>query len=408
MRKLLMAMVLLPLMALADIWTDPETGIEWGYTISDGQAEVGRSEGVTGAIIIPSMLGGSPVTSIGPSAFQQCSELTSVTIPEGVTSIGRTAFAQCSELTSVTISSSVTKIGDGAFNGTPFYENLPDGFVIIGSVLYKWKGQCPSAVEIPSGVTRIGRLAFSDCGELTSVTISSSVTLIEASAFHVCGLKDVYFKGVNPPSVTTDSFQGCDPDLVLHAPKGWRGRTRILGGVYLEVEGEFTAARQVNVTTTNIIVNYIFNSVQPEFVKPVVQDVGFVNIVAEVKGGCVAVPMSWAENYPNFTNKFGTDFTAALGKPTGKVGAGGTPMFVWQDYVAGTDPTIESDVFAASVTFVDGKVTVSYSPELDAERKAMRKYTTWGKKSLLDATWTAVPSGDEAEYNFFKVSVEMK
>lgn len=120
------------------------------------------------------------------------------------------------------------------------------------------------------------------------------------------------------------------------------------------------------------------------------------------------IPKTWALNYPNFVSKFGSDFTAALGKPTGKVGADGVPMLVWQDYVAGTDPTDEKDVFTASITVVGGKVTISYLPELDDVRKAMRKYTTSGKKSLVDATWSEVPEGCEAGYNFFRVSVEMR
>ena len=95
-------------------------------------------------------------------------------------------------------------------------------------------------------------------------------------------------------------------------------------------------------------------------------------------------------------------------KPTGKIGTGGTPMLVWQDYVAGTDPTDENGVFRSSIAVVDGKVTISYTPELDEARKAMRKYTTWGKTSLMDADWTEVPEGREAEYYFFKVSVEMR
>ena len=120
------------------------------------------------------------------------------------------------------------------------------------------------------------------------------------------------------------------------------------------------------------------------------------------------IPETWAQNYPNFVSKFGSDLAAALGKPTGKVGADGVPMLVWQDYVAGTDPTNERDVFTASITIVDGKVTISYSPELDDARKAMRKYAIWGKKDLMDTNWTEVQEGFEAEYNFFKVSVEMR
>ena len=164
----------------------------------------------------------------------------------------------------------------------------------------------------------------------------------------------------------------------------------------------------LTLVTSNVVVQYVLNSVQPEFAIPATSDTGFVNIITEVKGGAVAIPSSWAENYPAFESKFGLDFTKALSMKTGKKDGAGNDMFVWQDYVAGTDPTKPEDKFTASITVVDGKVTVSYTPELDDDRKALRKYTTWGKKSLLDANWTVVQEGQEAEYNFFKVSVEMK
>ena len=171
--------------------------------------------------------------------------------------------------------------------------------------------------------------------------------------------------------------------------------------------GEAVVKDHVKVTLTNVDVKYVLNSVQPQFAIPATYDTGFVNIIAEVKGGCVAIPATWTVNYPKFTEKFGSDFTKALAMKTGKKDGTGNPMFVWQDYVAGTDPTDETDVFTASITIVDGKVKVSYSPELDDARKALRKYTTWGKKSLTDKDWTEVQEGHEAEYNFFKVTVEM-
>ena len=58
---------------------------------------------------------GNSVTTIGSSAFENCSSLTSVTIPDSVTSIGDDAFCACTSLTSVTIPDSVTSIGEAAF-----------------------------------------------------------------------------------------------------------------------------------------------------------------------------------------------------------------------------------------------------------------------------------------------------
>ena len=64
------------------------------------------------------------VTSIGISAFEGCSGLTSITIPEGVTWIGWYAFKGCSSLTSIVIPGSVTSIGDFAFSGCSSLQNV--------------------------------------------------------------------------------------------------------------------------------------------------------------------------------------------------------------------------------------------------------------------------------------------
>ena len=160
------------------------------------------------------------VTSIGDEAFSGCRGLTSVTIPNGVTSIGDEAFSGCSGLTNVTIPNGVTNIGRSAFDDTPFYNNLPDGLVVFGKVAYKLKGECPSEVVIPEGVTSIAYSAFSGCSGLTSVTIPNGVTSIGDGAFSGCsGLTSVTIpNGVT--SIGDGAFSGCSGLTSVTIPNG--------------------------------------------------------------------------------------------------------------------------------------------------------------------------------------------
>ena len=150
------------------------------------------------------------MTSIGKRAFGNCNSLTSVTFANSIISIGDYAFFECSGLTSVIIPDNVTTIGEFAFYGTPWNDNLPDGLIYLGKVLYRYNGKinntgieiekgtvsiCPRAfycqsgltsVTIPNSVTTIGGMAFSNCTGLTSVTIPNGVTTIGEEAFAYC------------------------------------------------------------------------------------------------------------------------------------------------------------------------------------------------------------------------------
>ena len=151
------------------------------------------------------------VTSIGQSAFYNCYSLTSITIPEGVTSIGNKAFYACLSLTSITIPEVVTSIGSAAFSGCYSLTSItiPEGVTSIGSDTF---GACYSLtnIAIPSSVTNMDYRAFSNCRSLTSITIPEGVTSISSYTFENCySLTNIAI----PSSVTnidSQAFYNCD------------------------------------------------------------------------------------------------------------------------------------------------------------------------------------------------------
>ena len=150
------------------------------------------------------------VTSIGGYAFDGCTGLTAITIPDSVTSIGDSAFSGCTGLTAVTIPYSVTNIGSSAFDGCTgmIAVTIPDSVTNIG---YGMFSGCTSltAVTIPDSVTDICDWAFSGCTHLTAVTIPDSVTSIGNRSFFYCtGLTEVTI-GNSVTSIGNSTFSDC-------------------------------------------------------------------------------------------------------------------------------------------------------------------------------------------------------
>ena len=197
----------------------------------------------TGDVVIPATVtyGGKTysVTSIGDYAFDGCSGLTSVTIPNSVTSIRLGAFAGCSGLTSVVWNAknctdcylapfdNISQITSFTFGSEvehiPAYlcygmENLtsvtiPNSVTSIhGSAFYNCSGL--TSVTIGNSVTSIGYWTFYGCSGLTSVTIPNSVTSIGNHAFEECTqLTNIVCYAAEPPSCDASSFANYDASL---------------------------------------------------------------------------------------------------------------------------------------------------------------------------------------------------
>ena len=178
----------------------------------------------SGDVVIPETITYSgktySVTSIGTSAFYECSSLTSIDIPSSVTSIGASAFNRCSSLTSIDIPSSVTSIGKMVFGKclaitsikvqieNTKYDSREDCNAIIETASNTLVVGCKSSV-IPNNVTTIGEEAFDNCEGLTSIIIPNSETSIESEAFDGCLNLTSLSLGENVKSIGENAFNQC-------------------------------------------------------------------------------------------------------------------------------------------------------------------------------------------------------
>jgi hypothetical protein len=169
----------------------------------------------SGSVTIPSTVTHNgityPVTTIGESAFRNCTFLTSVTIPNSVTTIeeeafyycsglmnvnfgnsvsfiGEEAFERCTSLTHLSFPNSLTYINYGAFHGCTGlrYLTLPNSLKTIMEAAFDQCTGLTGELIIPSSVTHLGEAAFEDCSGLTSVTILAPITRINDELFFDC------------------------------------------------------------------------------------------------------------------------------------------------------------------------------------------------------------------------------
>ena len=168
------------------------------------------------------------VTSIGKWAFHYCKSLSSVTLGSSVTSIAESAFENCSSLPSITIPASVTSIAGGAFVDCSAMSSMS---VASGNTVYDSRGGCNAIIEtstntliatcknsnVPDGVVKIAYRAFYDLPSRTSVTLPNSVKEIGRYAFSGCSnLRDINMPGVE--SIGESAFSGCSGLSQLYLP----------------------------------------------------------------------------------------------------------------------------------------------------------------------------------------------
>ena len=262
--------------------TTDSNGITWIYEVEENQAinvKPKDKNELSEQVVIPSKLGEYTVAGIGSSAFEKCSNLKEIIIPEGVTNIESFAFESCSNLTSVKIPDTVTNIGSYAFSecsslkeiiipekveniGNASFSNCSnltkievdknnknyiskDGILFnidITKLMCYPAGKIETEYIIPETVTSLEDSAFKGCSNLTNIKIPDTVTNIERDVFYDCSnLKEITIPEgvtsigdwlfcrcsnlvkVNIPDTVTSignkSFLGCEKLTYIKIPK---------------------------------------------------------------------------------------------------------------------------------------------------------------------------------------------
>ena len=167
--------VLLPSMVKADTntWNDEQQGIEWQYEVDSSDNIINldcKTTTVTGKVEIPAAIDGKNVISlkeeifkgytgltevvfsntlqkIGYEAFEECSGLKKISIPENVKTIGNFAFCDCTGLTEVTLNKGIIEIGTGAF----------------------MRCSGVKSIIVPEGVSKMSNRVFEGCTGLVEI-----------------------------------------------------------------------------------------------------------------------------------------------------------------------------------------------------------------------------------------------
>jgi len=266
-------------------------------------------EDLSGEVILPSTHDGLPITKIYSSAFEDCSLITALTVPEGVVEIQSYAFNGCGSLAQITLPESLSVMGSSAFKDCSSLDNviLPDALTLIPSFAF-WGCHSLQSIQLPANLAEFGYSAFSYCGftsftvpegvivndglfascynltelilpdglssipthfagwsGLTSITIPSSVERIDTYAFQSCA--DLV--SVNLPStlesIGYNAFKGCSSlqSIVLPDSLTSIGESNY-GGFYEGANGAFeecTALKSITLPKNlNVLGKYTFRN----------------------------------------------------------------------------------------------------------------------------------------------------
>ncbi len=189
---------------------------DYQFSIQNDEIVIEKYVGTKNEVVIPNTMDGKRITSIGESAFKNCSHLTSIEIPSSITAIGNNAFYACYALTEINfnaiamndLTSSSRVFSYAGENGTGITIKIGTNVKKIPAYLF-YNNYYISSVMFEEGSVceNIGEKAFSGCQRLTSIEIPSSITAIGKNAFYACyALTEINFNATVMNDLTSSSY----------------------------------------------------------------------------------------------------------------------------------------------------------------------------------------------------------
>lgn len=248
MRRICISAITICLLLLVSLFLLPQkasaaTDGYFTYKVENGKSIITDvSYSASGSVTVPDTLGGYPVTVIGDRAFKDCAQLEYVFIPDSVTTIGISAFENCTKLWSFNINGygSITTIGNSAFWGCSelMHITIPDTITSIGKnafalcnnlyyntyddakylgngnnnylILVDYEASSTKSCTVHSKTKIIYDEAFQNCASVTGITIPDSVTTIGAYAFYGCSRLTSISLGNGITSIGETAFYNCE------------------------------------------------------------------------------------------------------------------------------------------------------------------------------------------------------
>lgn len=181
------------------------------YKANGAAMEIINQSGITELVLAEG------ITSMYAEMFLETPDLQKVVLPSTITEIPEECFSTCLKLSEVTANGVLTNVGKYAFWGDPITDfsvfKFKDGATLDEGA---FNGCAFTTIDVPEGVTSLGKHCFANCKYVTSITIPASVTSIGAIAFgEDKALKEIHVKGGNPATLSTNDKTGSDSFAML-------------------------------------------------------------------------------------------------------------------------------------------------------------------------------------------------